>query len=405
MEIINNGESGSVVRGKINDNFDRAIPIVEYGELPIWQRINIEQALVRSYGYFFNTARDKNFVSFNFPDTHCPSLGTRVAQRLAVYDRIAYFIKLMNRGSFGEEYTAINNACVNGDIISNVGTPTKANAIWILEQCAAYILTFPVDLFFTVGNHDYNSEDSKSADIVLSKQDLYDAVFSVMRTNIPDIVMPENKNYWYKDYIHDDYKIRYIGLDVTDWPEIIDGDGNYTYGHTGTVSGTEMGYLSQYQIEWLCDEALNLPSADYHVILNNHNGQIPWDIVNAFVNNTSVNYVVDEGDVNLDFSVNRDFSIINGFAGVFVANFKGHTHEPTVEKEGPYSTYWVITNSGAGTGDSYARYMLSDQAEMNVIDYNNKKIICARYGLAQDPTGLWLPFGDRGVSDDDLIEY
>lgn len=406
MNDIEVGMSGAESRAAFNGNIDEIDPVLTYGQLPIWQRINIEEALVRIPGYFrTGSSQAKNFATFAFPDTHYNKGGSAAAHRLALWDRVSYFLSLINKDNAGDELTNIHNAIVAGDIIARQGSPTQAQAIAGIVDCSAKISGFPVDLFFTTGNHDFNSEYSTSADIVLSNQDLYDNLFSVMRSNIADIVMPENKCYWYKDYVTDDFKIRFIGLNICEWPEIVDGSNNYLYGHTGDAHGTTLGYISEDQAIWLMDEALNLPSSDYQVVLYAHDSSIPWQIINAFVTNGSVTYAVNEGDANLDYSVTRNFATINGFAGIFTANFSGHGHIPRTRKDTYYETYWDIMNPGGYGADGFFRYADSDMCDVNIIDAANRKIIIGRYGLAQAPDGTGLPFGDRGIAADDLIEY
>lgn len=407
MESIDYGMTGAEFKTAVNTNFSRCEPVVAYGELPIWQRLNIEQALIRISGYLrTGVLTAKNFASIAFPDTHYNKGGSAAVHRLGLYDRVAYFLNLINQDVNGDTLTNIHNAIVNGDFIARQGSPTKAQVIDAIGDIADKIPSYPVDLFFTPGNHDFNSEYSTSADIVLSNQDLYDNLFLVMRSNITDIVMPENKCYWYKDYVTDDFKVRFIGLNGYEWPEVVDGSNNYLYGHTGGQNGTVDGYFSQAQIEWLCDEALNLPSDDYHAVINSHTfNNIPITIINAFVTNGAVTYTVDEGDENLDFSVTRDFAVINGFTGNFVAHIVGHGHVPLKQKDSYYSTYWQIMNPGGWGADGFFRFMDSDMCDINIVDTANRKVVIGRYGLAQAPDGTGLPFGDQGVSADDLIEY
>ena len=151
-------------------------------------------------------------------------------------------------------------------------------------------------------------------------------------------------NYYYKDFVTTYQKVRVIVLNMFDVPDTIGSDGNFV-----VKRGFE--YLSQTQINWLCNTLLSTPS-DYTVVICSHEapysstqdmsikfnvadgnwynvgqqqGTILSDIVNAWKNGTTLSETYTASTTGLNaITVSADFT--SRGIGKFACYLVGHSH-------------------------------------------------------------------------------
>lgn len=225
---------------------------------------------------------------------------------------------------------------VTGDI--QAGNFTSDNK-WFTEN-----LSFNVKpICLTPGNHDVGN--SKKINLCGANEQVYEKFIKPIEGQAGMIT--NANNYWYRDFI--DYKIRVISIYEYDDPNDIDPNDATQY---RIFRGVRV--LSQQQIDWLLNTLFDTPS-DYAVIMlthqnpatsgsllnrdddwtvaggfdpqNNLNGETLNEIVDAWMNGTSINKSYEfTGDASYlpAIEVNKDFT--SRGKGEFIAFFFGHTH-------------------------------------------------------------------------------
>lgn len=197
------------------------------------------------------------------------------------------------------------------------------------------------DIIFCVGNHDVGGE-YKGINTSGTDKQVYDTFYApFMKSNF--ISGGTDKSYFYVDY---DKKVRFISLYQfnTDF-ELDSNDSSKLKYIRGRIA------YRQDEINWLCETLNNTPEG-YAVFILTHSPQslgnkvdswqsrrlanstwehILTDIVNAYVNRTTVNVSVqqDTGVVGT-ITANYDFSSAQGY---FAAFLNGHTHDDFVGKD------------------------------------------------------------------------
>ena len=174
---------------------------------------------------------------------------------------------------------------------------------------------------------------------------------------------------------------------------------------------------SQAQLTWLAETALALPSSDWHVIIFGHESLVVAADYNT--SHTAVQNIIDayavQGTVSMndttedfEFSLDIDFSVINGFDGNVIGYFYGHGHIPIIAKTTINGSQYnnIEIPSAIQSSIGYNRQLLtgaSDIMTFIVVNPTDKVIYLLRYGLACDIEGDGLPFGDYGI--DTAITY
>ena len=258
-------------------------------------------------------------------------------------------VRMQNMIEFMNAVDAFDGGIMLGDIMS-----WYQDATWYTEAISNATKPF----LTLVGNHDaasYSDDPDKHYEYV------HDFYLKFYEPNLPyaDLQDGEHESdntYYYKDFV--DQKIRIISLNQYEYPPDKNQDGTYVY-QRGAVC------YSQSQIDWLVNVLADTPS-DYGVIIAFHvhpgwmekdmdniltastaagtagapstliastNGYIIEEIVNAWVNGTTLNttfaYTV-SGTYGTGIAVNADFT--SRGEGEFITYISGHWHMSIVSK-------------------------------------------------------------------------
>ena len=369
------------INADINDNFTE---LSDYGK-----NSNLYTALSRIPSFFkglnIYTAYDR-FVFGSFTDVH------------KYFDRLEGYKKFIN---------LIHPECkcivIQGDIMGE--SPTKTEALATCSLWGTFARTFETDIIPAIGNHDINAYYGNQVNLVLSKQEQRDNILNnAMLNTLSTVFKTSQCCYFYKDYISPDYKVRMIVLDQYEIPELVE---NNLYKYT-MYQGKN---YSNTQLNWLCNEALNLPSSDYHVIIVNHEGLVGnstyndsyeclRQIIDAFSTQGNVNMV--SNVLDFEYNIDVDFSQINNFNGNFIMCLYGHIHEPSVDNITINTRqYNNIRTIATGLVYGYNKIESSgteETASVLVVDTLERRIYILRYGNPCDCYGVGLPYGDYGIS-------
>lgn len=119
--------------------------------------------------------------------------------------------------------------------------------------------------FVLKGNHDDNSYYSTVQSNIITNQEWFNATLKGLSDKV--VVDPVNTvgGYCYRDF--EKQKIRVVALNAVDYPIVLNGDGV-----TLKWSGQNGWGYRKRQLEWLRDEALNMPDADWAVFVLTHSG-------------------------------------------------------------------------------------------------------------------------------------
>lgn len=286
---------------------------------------------------------------------------------------------------------------VQGDIMAGGGT--KAEFMAQLATFMDYHIgdVTPVPLFVGAGNHDFNSDIAgvgvRDADVVLTNEEFYDSITGDAVTAYSFVVDAANPkgNYYYYDFTTE--KIRVVMLNQYVYPETTtDGDRDFTpmYPLHG-IRGYER--YGEAQLNWVVNHALNVPDADYHVIILTHdvltstvyqeNNSCLIAILNAFEAGSAVSYECPAEAGMSGYTIAGDFNEINGFAGVVACCVHGDGH---VSMNGtlPGSTILTIGVTSAQpamlTENRVIGSPTEDMVDFFIIDKIARTIRVVRYG-------------------------
>ena len=377
-----------------------------------WQLSNIFDGIRRIPAFFrrINPALPgspgsmlKRFVIASAPDLH------------GKYDelvRFKTFIDLIKDDSSLSPTDVVWGLMAAGDV--GLDMPTKAEFMTLLAEFATIGASYGVDLLALIDDHDSNSGNSNTTAIVLSKLEQRQALIDPIINSVSGIVsdvLNADACYYYKDYDGGtSFKVRVIALDQSDMSQDITGD-SYTYPIHGATN------LSQEQLTWLAEVALAVPSVDWHVMIfsgrsigqaatYNTSHTAVQQLIDAFTQQGTV--IMNDATADFAFTLNEDFSVINGFYGTVVGWFYGSGHIPLVQKytingreynniELPAADQQTIGwNRQANTG-------ITDMMTFIVADTEDRRIFLLRYGNPCNVNGIGLPFGDFGI--DSMINY
>lgn len=211
--------------------------------------------------------------------------------------------KLLNITSISDKLDAI---VINGDNVDQPiadGGAKFEKAVMLKEHRdfanVAY-QTSVAPIFVLKGNHDCNyNQEEITLDAVITDKEL-DNIYQFKRAKFGEI-RKGSSNYFYKDFV--DKKVRLIGLDTYDLPES-ETDGVMDYNRF-TTSG-----LSQSQLNWLANDALQVDSDTIVLIITHHP-----------INHTLFNY---DDDLNLNHDLLQ----------TILDDFKNGVEEKTINSSG-----------------------------------------------------------------------
>lgn len=268
---------------------------------------------------------------------------------------------------------------------------TRELSINATEEFCNHVFRYPLnsDRFLLLGNHEEYSptkvvRNAKGDLTSLGQQPVsmnfgYQFFKDMFRTR--EKLYGERRNdfdslYFYKDY--DDKKIRLIGLNTNDLPEINNDEGFRKYPPMSNVG------LQSKQIAWLSDVALKNVPENYDVIVVSHvplmnqylkNGDLVQNILEAFYNKT---YYSGSNTTNDDFAcvVNVDYT--NRSGGTIVGCFAGHYHyevfDDNPENTKPFKQIVLNCswhNGSNGLHQQKPRYVADDISKPHLLNPTN----------------------------------
>lgn len=191
-----------------------------------------------------------------------------------------------------------------------------------------------------------------------------------------------NSNYFYKDY--PDKKIRIIGLDSNDRPEIKNDDGTEKY-----LGIWHLGYR-QEQINWLANVALKNVPEDYTTLIvahmqsyvkngtNIHNADLVNKVIGDFITGGSTTLTSDDED--WEVNVKTDFT--QQGARVLAGWIHGHEHSENIRTDGGYNNIGILASIGLGEAQNW----LGDTDGWNLIELDTEKrtLTLKGFGIATD---------------------
>lgn len=290
---------------------EQATSSESYAEIPLYWRSYLKEKieLINNLQYL------ENYSLFSFgviADVHWPGINQNSPGLLKQVIKDCNIKYLLNLGDFA-----------NGNTTKQLAIEQFRSSLNIYRNLGALML--PV-----MGNHDDNAFNSNEelqyrVNNTIVKEEQSNLFHQVLGDNV---VYGKNKTYYYTDYVNE--KIRFIGLDVMDMTYQDIGKGYLI---------CQYGYR-QEQLNWLAQNALNVPSDGWSVVVFSHippytsadmygtgsiapyNSDVLMGILEAFLDRSSYdNETYDTGDYNID--INADYSQKGGDV---IALICGHTH-------------------------------------------------------------------------------
>lgn len=297
---------------------------------------------------------------------------------------------------------------------TNGAVTPKADVLASLRQGRDLLLQSPVPVLTSLGNHDANGNTGNAYpstyQVALTKADQWDNYFAAMAAAYPATIYGDAANY--RHFSYTDFsvywgKIRVIMLDSLDVNNAVDANGNLVY------NLQSQDVYSQAQIDWLVNDALNVP-ADTQVIICNHFPFTPtvgiankvdgaWDsllidgtfpqgwrmipeIVRAWKNRASLTRTYPDTVGNQPITVAADFSSIPSSCD-FIAFLCGHTHYKWAQKVPDFPEITMVMEDTLGNiGTAFSRVAMVANTVNNIafsmlsIDGVQRKIYRTAYG-------------------------
>lgn len=270
-----------------------------------------------------------------------------------------------------------------------------------------------IPILATLGNHDANDVSDAAIASASTKQDQWSAVYAPIAEKYPAIVWGDSQHYRHYHYIDiskGGYVLRIITLDSLDHADYVSGDHSYI--------GQSCEVYSQAQMDWLCNVALNVPSNNYGIIINNHfpfapdraNYSVEWaalkdgtfahgwemlpKIIRAWINRSTLSETFTDAKLGINnITINANFASIPSGA-LFVCFMTGHTHSKNayiVKQEGGtnYGQLMICEDSSGQQGSALNKAYKYDNGIQNTaasqvaIDMAEHKIYRTAYGVYQ----------------------
>lgn len=297
--------------------------------------------------------------------------------------------KLLNLTATSNNLDAI---VINGD---NVDQPIADNGVKSEKEVMlkehrdlanVVFQTSESPIFILKGNHDCNyNHDELTPDVVITDKELDDIYkFSALKFGES---RKGSSNYFYRDFA--DKKVRLIGLDTYDLPES-ETNGIMDYNRF-TTSG-----LSQSQLNWLANDALQVDSETTVLIITHHpinhtlldydddlnlNHDMLHTIINDFKNSSEKKTINSTGKLTAE--VTYSFKNKGHIAGVLT----GHRHVDSEKTIGGVN--YIQTRCNLTTGDNMIqgeRLLMQgtideDCFDVVTIDNVDKIISLTRFGV------------------------
>lgn len=246
------------------------------------------------------------------------------------------------------------------------------------------------DKFMLNGNHDDGSIRMKDFENKISPKEIISSDEFKQNFQTKELlygeIRDEDSLYFYKDY--PGKKVRLIGVDTTDVPEIVDDEGNIIYYRQWYLC------LRERQLKWLAQVALKNVPEDYVVLMISHSplNETPIEypdfteyhynhnalatIIECFKQGTFANIVSTVKDFEVNFSVDFSSQGPRQFAGWI----NGHTHSDTNWQNGSFKV--IHCKNSVCTDETLLDTTNEDALTIVSVDTVNKKIILTGFGNA-----------------------
>lgn len=280
---------------------------------------------------------------------------------------------------------------LGGDYTNEGCKSYKSDCFRELRALFSGIEYYPVN-----GNHDDGSIWDKSYLRIKGQKDMlsHDELYRLFYNHVPSfgIEVENHALYYFKDDSR--AKIRYIFLDTGDMPDIKGEEGELKY------IGQQFFSLSQNQIDWLINKALNFEEEGWSVVFFGHsirrnpeeNGEkydswkgmeVLHDILRAYKNGELLDYKTDflGRSINVDFKDRIRAEIICMLVGDFHADFIEEYYGIKYIFTGNSVTYYVGDKNKEPRRDGDKTELLFD---IVTIDKNDRKIYVTRVGAGAD---------------------
>jgi len=271
-----------------------------------------------------------------------------------------------------------------GDISANPLGITKANHI-IELQAVKKAYGMDDKILRAIGNHDDNSINNKFSMTVKDKE-FYDLMYRD-KSQYQKIKSGKTGAYHYVD--DQKHEIRYIVLNAIDIPYAETASDGLLY------TGMNNWAFRQEQIDWFSDVALNVPNANYSVVVCSHipinqglilNDSIATSILQAFKGKTTY---TGSGNTGTDFAVSKTVDY-TGKGGDVICWIAGHQHRDAyVTLPGNITYKMVVTLNDSLAAESGQAVKTLGTATENAfdifaIDKINRLVSITRIGAGSD---------------------
>ena len=275
--------------------------------------------------------------------------------------------------------TNVQKVIFGGDVVRAFGTKDKIkeDVYGFNSEVKDYIDSR--NYFPTIGNHDFTIKFERSADDQTGYT--YGVPFAYNSSVKPlesYVSLINQKMYYYFD--NPVQKMRYIMVNTEEG--VNSGDNPWGVG----------AHITQQQLDWLTNDALNVPSDDWHVVTIGHVPIHPYapshdgalDILRyaleGYTNKSKASFAAPYGTV-----LNTDFST---YKGKMVGYFCGHNHKDT-EFVGE-NMINISTGCDATYNDDVWKRTVGTVTEqlfdVVIVDKTNKKINMVRIGAGDNRT-------------------
>lgn len=275
--------------------------------------------------------------------------------------------------------TNVQKVIFGGDVVRAFGTKDKIkeDVYGFNSEVKDYVESR--NYFPTIGNHDFTIKYLRSADDKTGYT--YGVPFAYNSSVKPlesYMSLINQKMYYYFD--NPVQKVRYIMVNTEE--EVNSGDNYWGVG----------AHITQQQLDWLTNDALNVPSDDWHVVTIGHVPIHPYapshdgalDILRyaleGYENKRSASFTAPYGTV-----LNKDFT---NYKGHMVGYFAGHNHKDT-EFVGENMINISTGCDATYNDDVWTRTVgtVTEQLfDVVVVDKTNRKINMIRIGAGDNRT-------------------
>ena len=261
-----------------------------------------------------------------------------------------------------------------GDVVRGSGLEKKDKLISLIVEEREAFKDVQDKCLRVIGNHDPAYSELGGTSYYaqnLTHEETYDVFFRASAFGNNIVWGGENKYFYADDKAH---KIRYIGLDSTDTPY--------------DVNKMRLFCFREAQIKWLANEALNVPSDDWSVVICSHfaptstsssivNADIILGLLKAFKNKSS--YSVVGTNSTYPVSLNVDYT---NKGGNVICWIYGHVHSDNIYE---VETIKVISTDGDVKEEDKIKGTITEQAfDIFTINKSTRKVNITRVGQGED---------------------